>query len=352
MAHSLVSPSAFSRTLKCPASLLANLWAPRTTSAAAQAGTDLHEVAETILLGQNLGLSLPEVPDSIAHYVHHCLALMDGAVDYGIESQVNFSRLADHRISCFGTIDFWAYKDGIVHIVDLKTGMSPVSPVNNAQLSLYAIGVVDMVAERYPDCEIREIHLSIAQGGEVATEVIDLTTLAEREVAYRHAIRQAFNVNPRFSDVPGPHCNFCPSQGWCPTQLMNARVALGLQAEIVQDRNDDAEVSDARYALVWRLGSQAGKAAEMAKEHLESKFLETGEIPAGVVTATYTPPRKWKDDERTALEIAGRLGWREAIEEGLLVPVSPTKATKALDGLEELVGEKESRLVLKLGRVD
>ena len=351
MAHSLVSPSAFSRTLKCPASLLANLWAPRTTSAAAQAGTDLHEVAETILLGQNLGLSLPEVPESVGFYVHHCMALMDGAVDFGIESQVNFSRLADHRISCFGTIDFWAYKDSIVHIVDLKTGQSPVSPVNNSQLSLYAIGVVDMVAERYPDCEIREVHLSIAQG-DVATEVIDLTTLAEREVDYRHAIRQAFNVNPRFSDVPGPHCNFCPSQGWCPTQLMNARVALGLQAEIVQDRNDDAEVSDARYALVWRLGSQAGKAAEMAKEHLESKFLATGEIPDGVVTATYTSPRKWKDDERTALEIAGRLGWREAIEEGLLVPASPTKGLKKLDGLEELVGEKESRLVLKLGRVD
>lgn len=344
--HSLISPSSFARTLACPASLLGNLWGPYTSSAAADAGTSLHAAAESCFDFMAVHGFLPDsMAPEIAFYVQHCAELMAGAIDYEVEGRADFSHLVYGKIDAFGTVDFWAYDGKVLHIVDLKTGQVPVDPANNPQLSLYAIGVSQRLAERYPDCEFEEIRLCIAQGGQILMECIDLHALLEREREYSLAMRVALSPNAPFSESVGKHCTWCKNKVSCPTQARSLKSALGLHAEAL-DKPTDQALPD--LVGVMRLAKFAADIAEDCKSKLQAHFDETGELPDGLKTKKYSPPRKWQDGRKAALEIAGRLGWRESIDEGLLVPASPTQTVKVLDGLEDFVQQSDAKLLVGL----
>lgn len=347
MAHSILSPSAFSRVIACPASLLASLWIPRQTSAAAERGTDLHSVAEKQLRNfeSSLVSGYPADPGPFNpetdFYVAHCSALMAGAVDFGIESVAGLNELTDGVIPMFGTVDFWAYtSDGTLHIVDYKSGAVLVSPVENVQLSLYAIGISNLLAMRYPDCRIENVRLSIAQGEQIVSDDVTLVELNARAVRYRDAIRVALSPRPPYAATVGDHCKYCPARVGCPVIVASFDSAAALASDGV------ADLPNVTLVEIMRKAKLAGDVFELAKDQAQARFVETGELADGLKTRGYQPPKSWADKTAVAKAIAAIDP--DAIEKGLLVPGPVAAVVKALPGVAEHVVTPEKRLLVGL----
>lgn len=88
---------------------------------AAQRGTKLHEFACQCI---NLGIKLPKTKQTLNLYVNDAIGFK-----MQTEQTLYFSE------NCFGTADAISFKQNILRIHDLKTGVTPSSP---KQLEVYA----------------------------------------------------------------------------------------------------------------------------------------------------------------------------------------------------------------------
>lgn len=134
-----------------------------------------------------------------------------------IEEKVDTSHLCEP--GNFGSVDC-AIIDlfGTLTVIDLKTGVMPVDPVENDQLVMYALGIAR--AQLYLFEKVRIVILSPrardTQGlkREWTTTMKHLMTF---EKSYQQAAHDARH-NPKV--VPGSHCFFCPSRTHnCPAHL-------------------------------------------------------------------------------------------------------------------------------------
>lgn len=88
---------------------------------AAQKGTELHEIAAKLIKN---GIRLPKSPKTLNQYVNDTIGFKM------IPEQVLF-----YSDNCFGTADAIIFKDKLLRIHDLKTG---VTPAHIEQLRIYA----------------------------------------------------------------------------------------------------------------------------------------------------------------------------------------------------------------------
>lgn len=91
------------------------------TAQAAKLGTDYHELAHRLI---TLGEPLPERQRTLNLYVND-------ALEYGMTPEFPLY-YSDH---CFGTADAISFRDGLLRVHDLKTGISPTS---EKQLYVYS----------------------------------------------------------------------------------------------------------------------------------------------------------------------------------------------------------------------
>lgn len=91
------------------------------TAQAAKKGVDYHELAHRLI---TLGESLPDKQRTLNLYVND-------AIDYGMTSEWELY-YSDH---CFGTADTICFRDNLLRVHDLKTGISPTS---EKQLYVYS----------------------------------------------------------------------------------------------------------------------------------------------------------------------------------------------------------------------
>ena len=139
--RSKLSPSQLSRLEKCPGSY----WLPlvdvtsERVRGAAQQGTINHEVVERYLNNpkQRIDASVPEETRGMIKY---CRELIKTSEKHGIESKVNL--FTWHKEFC-GTVDFWAYNQGVLFVVDYKNGVGSVSAKNNLQLMAYSLMIIN-----------------------------------------------------------------------------------------------------------------------------------------------------------------------------------------------------------------
>lgn len=239
--HAALSPSSFKRVMQCPASFVANLHAPRTSSAAADRGTQLHELAEKLInhLSQDDNIQfMPEVAAEsdealVRNYVNYCLGHFVGAPEHSAtEVRVDLSCITP-IVTAFGTCDFITYNPNTetLEIVDLKTGNGKVSANNNVQLSLYAIGAVEkLVDDGY--C-VGTVITTIHQGGAACSEQIDIFELLERKEKYIQAMIAATSPNPKYAI--NSECTYCPFMARCPAQYQSLVANLGGITDIDAD---------------------------------------------------------------------------------------------------------------------
>lgn len=156
--HSILAPSAAARWLTCPGSLVACKELPDIKTNYADEGHLAHEIAEFCLTNnldakdkkvkQKFKNAPDEMPDHINQYISAVRGMTAGADLVNYEEKTDLSSILGVS-DTGGTADVIAYfaDDKILQIHDFKYGKGvPVSPVQNPQLILYALGARGIVA--------------------------------------------------------------------------------------------------------------------------------------------------------------------------------------------------------------
>lgn len=140
---------------------------------AAQHGSDLHDVAQNLI---RLGVKLPDVPKTLNDYVND-------AIGYRMTPELTLC----YSENAFGTADAISYRDKMLRIHDLKTGVTEVS---FDQLMVYA--ALFCLEYRVKPADI-EIELRIYQNDEVKVYIPDsyeIILIVEKIVTFDKRIKE------------------------------------------------------------------------------------------------------------------------------------------------------------------
>ncbi|MAV07645.1 MAG: hypothetical protein CMQ88_00375 [Gammaproteobacteria bacterium] len=239
--HALLSPSAASRWMKCPASPVMSQDMPYQTSFAAVKGTIIHMMAETLLKDRLEDSTLKDhflgetkIQDNfhilIDEQMVECAEIY---VDYIFEreGQLKAKKLIEEQVTLeeintnlWGTLDCALITKDVIEIIDLKSGSWPVE-ANNTQLRIYALGIL----ERYPYVDAKVI-LTIVQpySSDKKGPVKSFETTPESLVDWafqdlKPAADACLESEPKF--VFGDHCRFCLYKQDCQTYNLNSMEA-------------------------------------------------------------------------------------------------------------------------------
>jgi len=292
--HAAFSPSASDRWLNCPASHLRSAALPPAPSSTyADRGTLLHEYAAIAVLGtmremdkkaRDNGVTFEtDEREAILVYVNFCKKLRKRASAWGVEVRVEYSE------ELFGTVDFYAVADGMLHVVDFKAGRGVlVDVLENPQLLTYAAMLMEthsaakaaprvathIVQPLYPnDAPIRSAFYSRQRIEEWKEHVFAAMSRAKADDAPFH---------------PGEHCRWCPVKPQCPA-LMG--LATSLPAPLEQA---DMSVEKLSEWLAKADTIETWIAALRAHAH---QLVEGGTAIPGWKLVDKRAVRKWTDED-------------------------------------------------------
>lgn len=124
---------------------------------AAQRGTELHEFAKEAI---RLGIKLPKSSKTLNMYVNDALGY-----------RMTPEQVLFYSSNCFGTADAISFKNGLLRIHDLKTGVTPVSMT---QLEIYAS--LFCLEYKVKPSEIN-VELRIYQNDDIQTHIPEVERL-------------------------------------------------------------------------------------------------------------------------------------------------------------------------------
>lgn len=219
MSHALLSPSASHRWIACPPSARLTEFLADTGSSFAAEGTLAHSVAE-LKLNHRLGRAGPAPPcedaemdeytTDYADFVLEQTVVLENPVVY-VEQRIDCSAYVPE---CYGTADALILSDGVLHIVDLKSGRGvKVDAEENDQLRIYALGAMQMFGFLY---DLGTVRLSIYQPrlGNVQTwETTAADLLLWAETVLAPAAQLAWKGEGGYR--AGDHCRFCRAKAEC-----------------------------------------------------------------------------------------------------------------------------------------
>jgi len=225
-AHAKLSPSSAARWMTCTASVALAEKYPNKDSGFAAEGTVYHQlVSDGLEFGFAPSASLGKIIVEGEHEVEvteEMVAHAEEAIDH-IEDNIfkDGPRFVEERISLephmpgqFGTMDAGSYDDKTIFVHDEKYGAGvPVSPVENPQAMLYALGFYNRIKHKTP---AKEIVISINQprsksgGGEWSLSTNELVEFGEEVKRVVREIEEA----PKFEPSPKA-CFFCPARKAC-----------------------------------------------------------------------------------------------------------------------------------------
>ena len=375
-AHALLSASSSGRWMICTAAPRYEEQFPESTSAYAEHGRIVHEMAELKVLEKfTTSLSRRQYTDRLrklkkkeAEYVeaHNASSpnnrldtdgdrysdvylehLTEQAMGYdtpplvSAEVRVNF---ANYVPEGFGTCDCVMIGGDLLDITDYKHGKGvPVSAINNSQLRLYALGALTMYEPFYGGT-IQKVRMTIIQPRvqDVPTsETLTVAELKEWGERLKPIAQLAYGGSGTF--VPGEHCRFCRGKAQCRARA-NAHTAL-------EDFKDHAlptpEITRANESGLLPGGSNVLTFAEIGDllargETLLAWFkdvqnfaltaiLDGSEIPGWKAVAGRSNRAFTNQDEAIAAIIAS------GYDEALVYDRKP----KTLTALEKLMGAKD-----------
>ena len=241
--HAQLSPSSSERWLNCPGSISACEGVVDTSSVFADEGTFAHKIAETVLRkfaerkGKEPVSAILKRCEGIVSdckrftadavmlghlddYVHHCAARIQ-AGPFWIESKV---QAVPGKV--YGTADFIAVDVDTLEVIDFKYGAGvPVSPVENSQAKIYAIGALDKLMQGSPHIykAIKTVRICIFQprcsAGGGTDEISKEDLLAWHKETLLPGVKATEEVDgDPLAEPPrcaGDWCRFCPVKGSC-----------------------------------------------------------------------------------------------------------------------------------------
>jgi len=229
--HAMWSPSAASRWLECPKSVIeSQAMVSPPSSGAALEGTKAHKFCERVLLDD---LKLEEIEDDtmragVEMYTDYVESIFETYDDpgYEVEGRVNLETLIPGSSppywSCFGSADFFIYDEGaaqIPEVIDFKYGRHTVEVKDNLQLMLYAFGLAEDIGYR------GKVKLTIVQprahhqDGPIRSWTVTGKQLTDLCLRARRVLTNAHNMEKKAGD----HCHYCQLASRCETKFQEVR---------------------------------------------------------------------------------------------------------------------------------
>lgn len=365
--HSEFSPSAFHRTLKCPASWREEKSYRDTTSEAAAEGTAAHELAALCMETQteakeHMGKEIKvedftfmvddDMADAVQKYLDTIEAYAVGADMVLCEQRLDYTNGSD--VSYFGTSDCVIIKSDKrkLEVHDYKHGRGHmVQAENNEQLLGYALCAYQVWGKVF---EVDEITVVIHQpriNGHLSEWAFDVGTLKKFEKNVIGSIREARSEDPSYNPGEG-QCRWCKAKG-------NCRALAKHSVETVSALFDDLTVIQPKTA-----NTMTNEELNELKNQRElfTKFLEAVDqevahrLNNGEKFKDWRlgmgnkGARKWSDDEayeaaEELMKKSFRLKNEEMYDQKL---ISPTQAQKVLskqryEKLKQYVTQDEAK---------
>jgi hypothetical protein len=342
-AHALLGASSAERWIACPPSARLTEHMPDAPSAYAAEGTEAHALCERVLrrelfnwrqdADKPYSLVIPdEAPDEMRHaaetyvaYIRECWLSAETEPSVFIEQRVDYSRWVPEG---FGTCDCLLIHDGRLHIFDFKYGAGvPVSPEDNAQMQIYALGALAMFEATDT---INTIDMTIIQPRVTAEPMTATLTAAElldwADKVLAPAAKLAWEGKGEYN--PGEaQCRWCKAYPTCR--------AWADRFQSLDGFSDPNLLSDDEIGpWLTKLEGIAAYAADL-KDYAQQRLLDGGAIP-GYKLIEGRGVRQWTDQDAAfaAIKAAG-------IAETMLYNRTPITLTAA----EKLLGKKRFETV-------
>lgn len=233
--HSMLGPSAAHRWLLCTPSARLCEGIPETPSPYAEKGRLAHEIAELKLKkystpmpvrSYNAALNklkknaiyeeeMDKNTDIYLEFIKSLALAYSSSPLISVEKEVHYEEYAPDG---FGTADCILIGDNIIHVIDYKNGSGvPVSPTENVQMKLYALGAYLMYQAIYGGL-VDTVRMSIVQpntsGDACETWETPLTDLMGWTETIRTPAQLAHKGEGSFA--PGEkQCRFCKAKNLC-----------------------------------------------------------------------------------------------------------------------------------------
>lgn len=333
-AHAILSPSGADRWMTCLGSTALCVNLHDTTSSYAEEGTDHHVVAaycleEKVDALELVGRPMPSgapLTEENAKFVQQYVDFVRSHKDeHGIllaEEEVPISHLTGEPLpNGKGTSDAVILRgDRELFIGDLKYGRGvSVSPVQNRQLMIYALGVIEK-HQVHEDYDTVRLAISQPRNGGNSDWVIsmaDLLAFGEEvkrtaaQIAFIHPETQTFTLRQGLPLTPSEKaCQFCKAKAQCPAlkDLVVSTMVEGFECVTEKDLAKTGIASPAQLtapaapSTADRLGHEM-KIADFAELWIKAKRAEVeAELLAGRPVTGFKlvqgkkGNRKWMDE--------------------------------------------------------
>lgn len=273
--HTVASPSALHRLMRCPGSAVLCKSVPEKSSSYAEEGTLFHSVMEYILKSK-LGEQVTNKWIRMYIETYSTIALEKEAIDEMIDCvqdavewfNLNFVNanqiIAETRLPMyysdkdFGTADVIVLFDDRLVIVDWKYGKGvDVSPNNNPQLISYAVSALKYLSSQHIDIRnFKEIETIIYQpriytGDTVKSYKYTMQELVQQSKIIKGAVDKVYALYSKSANskivkenlsASEEACKFCPAKMICKAYAKQGTELLGdliSEKERLQKHPDD-----------------------------------------------------------------------------------------------------------------
>jgi len=309
--HARFSPSAASRRLNCPPSLMLEEQFQDEESVYAAEGTAGHAMAEHLIkkyLKQRTRRPVSDYySDELLEAVDEYVSFVQGEIEearrvckdpvFTVEQRVDASEYVE---GCFGTADMVIVTDSYIHIIDLKLGRGvQVDAERNPQLMIYGLGVLSKAELLYDPKVVRltifQPRLCHSSTWEIAPE--ELKKWGEEVLRPRGAM--ALMGAGEFA--AGSWCRFCKARNQC-----RARAEEFLKLAQMEFRQP-ALLDDEEVAEVLRRSDELAKWAADVYAFAQDEAIIHGKKWPGYKVVEGRSVRKYSSEEEviTAAQASG-----------------------------------------------
>ena len=371
--HTVASPSALHRLMRCPGSAVLCKSVPEQSSKYAEEGTLFHSVMEYILkskLGEQVTNKWVkmyiETYSTIAlekEAVDEMVDCVQGAIEWFNLNFVNANQIiAETRLPMYysdrdyGTADVIVLFDDRLVIVDWKYGKGvDVSPNNNPQLISYAVSALKYLSSQHIDIrKFKEIETIIYQpriytGETVKSYKYAMQELVQQSKIIKEAVDKVYALYSKSANskivkenlsASDEACKFCPAKMICKAYAKQGTELLGdliSEKERLQKHPDDVNWVE----IGKKFEEEMPKLQQFFNDVLEYFLvLPVEERPQGVYEARRSSRLSYINNQEKVIEVL-RNNEIDAIDHSikLITLTELKKQLKKLENKDEILKE-------------
>ena len=371
--HTVASPSALHRLMRCPGSAVLCKSVPEKSSKYAEEGTLFHSVMEYILKSK-LGEQVTNKWIRMYIETYSTIALEKEAIDEMIDCvqdavewfNLNFVNanqiIAETRLPMyysdkdFGTADVIVLFEHKLVIVDWKYGKGvDVSPNNNPQLISYAVSALKYLSSQHIDIrKFKEIETIIYQpriytGDTVKSYKYTMQELVQQSKIIKRAVDKVYALYSKSANskivkenlsASDEACKFCPAKMICKAYAKQGTELLGdliSEKERLQKHPDDVNWVE----IGKKFEEELPKLHQFFNDVLEYfLILPAEERPQGVYEARKSSRLSYINNQEKVIEVL-RNNEIDAIDHSIkLITITELKKQlKKLENKDEILKE-------------